>query len=154
LGLTFVSVKETASESKEFDMSRSWNQAIGKMSQLANLRGARVSFVRLARSRRHDAGTENPSSNGIGAWIVVTVLLLLLIAAGAIAYFGWTISNADVPISGYVAMTLGVIFSLAVGIGLMALVFYSSRKGYDEPAMLIQGSGEANEFETHLEQKR
>ena len=28
--------------------------------------------------------------------------------------------------------------SLVVGVGLMALVFYSSRKGYDEPVVLIQ----------------
>jgi hypothetical protein len=33
---------------------------------------------------------------------------------------------------------LGVIFSLAVGVGLMVLIFYSSRMGYDEPAVLIQ----------------
>jgi hypothetical protein len=42
-----------------------------------------------------------------------------------------------VPTSGYVAMALGVIFSLVVGFGLMALIFYSSRKGYGEPAVLI-----------------
>jgi hypothetical protein len=29
-------------------------------------------------------------------------------------------------------------FSLVVGFGLMALIFYSSRKGYDEPAALIR----------------
>ena len=34
-------------------------------------------------------------------------------------------------------MGFGVIISLAVGFGLMALVFYSSRKGYDEPPVLI-----------------
>jgi hypothetical protein len=33
---------------------------------------------------------------------------------------------------------LGAIFSVVVGVGLMALIFYSSRKGYDEPAVLIQ----------------
>ena len=38
------------------------------------------------------------------------------------------------------AMVFGVIFSLVVGIGLMALLFYSSRKGYDEPAVLIEDS--------------
>jgi len=36
-------------------------------------------------------------------------------------------------VHGYVAMILGIIFSLLVGCGLMALVFYSSRRGYDEP---------------------
>ena len=44
----------------------------------------------------------------------------------------------SVPASGYVALVLGVVFSLVVGVGLMALVFYSSRKGYDEPAVLIR----------------
>jgi hypothetical protein len=30
-------------------------------------------------------------------------------------------------------MWLGVVFSVVVGCGLMALVFYSSRRGYDAP---------------------
>jgi hypothetical protein len=34
-------------------------------------------------------------------------------------------------------MAFGVIISLAVGFGLMALLFYSSRRGYDEPPVLI-----------------
>ena len=42
-------------------------------------------------------------------------------------YLGWTLESADLPTSGYAAMAFGVIFSLAFGIGLMALVFYSSR---------------------------
>ncbi|GKQ53091.1 hypothetical protein [Bradyrhizobium sp. Ce-3] len=78
--------------------------------------------------------------NSIGTWIVLTVLSLLLVATGVVAYLGWSLGDADVPTSGYVAMGFGVIFSLLVGIGLMALLFYSSRKGYDEPAVLIEGS--------------
>jgi membrane protein DedA with SNARE-associated domain len=61
-----------------------------------------------------------------------------LVATGFVIYLGWTLANGtDVPSSGYAAMVLGVIISLAVGFGLMALVFYSSRKGYDEPPVLI-----------------
>jgi len=74
----------------------------------------------------------------IGTWIVLTLLLLLLIGAAAIGYFGWTSTDNDVPLSGYIAMALGVVFSLAIGIGLMGLLFYSSRAGYDEPARLIE----------------
>lgn len=34
---------------------------------------------------------------------------------------------------GYAAMVAGAVFAIIVGVGLMALLFYSSRKGYDEP---------------------
>jgi hypothetical protein len=72
-----------------------------------------------------------------GGWIVIAVLLLLLGASGFIAYRGWTVDNVDVAASGYIAMAFGVIFSLIVGVGLMALIFYSSRKGYDEPPVVV-----------------
>jgi hypothetical protein len=48
-----------------------------------------------------------------------------------------TVDKVDVPISGYFAMAFGVIFSLIVGVGLMALIFYSSREGYDEPPVVL-----------------
>ena len=38
------------------------------------------------------------------------------------------------PAWGWWMMGLGIFFTLVVGVGLMALVFYSSRAGYDEPA--------------------
>ena len=70
----------------------------------------------------------------MGAWILIAVMLALLAAAGIVAYQGWTVhGDVDMPASGYVAMWLGVVFSVVVGAGLMGLVFYSSRKGYDEP---------------------
>jgi hypothetical protein len=79
--------------------------------------------------------------NGLGSWTILIVLLLLLAATFVIVYLGWTLgAGADVSTSGYVAMVFGVIVSLAVGFGLMALLFYSSRKGYDEaPVLIIPG---------------
>ena len=75
---------------------------------------------------------------GAGSWIILVALLLLLVATGVVIYFGWTLAKGtDVPTSGYAAMAFGVIISLAVGFGLMALLFYSSRQGYDEPPVLI-----------------
>ena len=70
---------------------------------------------------------------GVGSWTIIAVLLALLAGAVAFAYFGWTLEPGSMPISLVIPMVLGVMFSLVVGIGLMALVFYSSRKGYDEP---------------------
>jgi|EndMetStandDraft_5_1072996.scaffolds.fasta_scaffold692552_2 hypothetical protein len=79
---------------------------------------------------------------GVGSWILVVILVALLGAAGFIAYLGWILgSGAEVTTSGYVSMALGVILSLAVGFGLMGLVFYSSRSGYDEPPVFITAEG-------------
>jgi hypothetical protein len=71
----------------------------------------------------------------MGAWVLITVLLVFLGSAIWLAFEGWNL-HGDVPMSGHAwaAMVLGITFSLALGVGLMALVFYSSRKGYDRPA--------------------
>jgi hypothetical protein len=75
---------------------------------------------------------------GIGSWTLLVALLLFLGCTIVVSYLGWMLSDGtDMPASGYVAMTLGVLLSLAVGFGLMALIFYSSRKGYDEPPALV-----------------
>ena len=71
---------------------------------------------------------------GIGSWALIAALVVMLAASVALAYFGWTYdAEGAMPVSLLVPMTLGILFSLVVGCGLMALVFYSSRKGYDEP---------------------
>jgi hypothetical protein len=44
-----------------------------------------------------------------------------------------SLGGQPMPPAGYIAMTLGIVFSVVIGCGLMALVFYSSRHGYDEP---------------------
>ncbi|HLG84594.1 MAG TPA: hypothetical protein VKY22_26595 [Bradyrhizobium sp.] len=75
---------------------------------------------------------------GAGGWSTIAMLCLLLLATCFAACLGWNLaSGIDVPPAGYLAMAFGVIFSLAVGVGLMALVFYSSRSGYDEAPTLI-----------------
>ena len=70
----------------------------------------------------------------MGRFALIAALLLLLAGAVWVAVAGLNL-HSDVPISGhgYVAMALGIIFSLIVGCGLMALLFYSHRHGYDEP---------------------
>src|ERR1700744_2741047 len=61
-------------------------------------------------------------------------MVVSLIAVAVIATLGWNAAaGTDVRPFGYAAMAAGILFSLAVGVGLMALVFYSSRAGYDEP---------------------
>jgi hypothetical protein len=73
--------------------------------------------------------------NVLGTVAVVVALLAILAAAGWFAAGAWTsVQGPPMPTTGYVAMALGVVFSLIVGCGLMALLFYSSRHGYDEPS--------------------
>ena len=64
---------------------------------------------------------------------VITLGLCLVLAVVAI-WFATTIYS-DLPLTGagLIAMIAGVTVTLVVGIGLMALIFYSSRAGYDEP---------------------
>ncbi|MBS0525426.1 MAG: hypothetical protein JSS04_17485 [Proteobacteria bacterium] len=75
------------------------------------------------------------SKNGIGSWVALAILILLLVLAIIFMMVGWTSGDMDagqqMSGAGYVAMTFGIVVTLALGIGLMTLVFYSSRKGHD-----------------------
>jgi hypothetical protein len=89
---------------------------------------------------------------GMGSWTILIVLLVLLAATMVVAYLGWTSgSGIDMPASGYIAMGFGVVISLGVGFGLMALIFYSSRKGYDAPPVLISPDGDGSPSDTASE---
>src|SRR5215510_1751580 len=87
-----------------------------------------------ARTNRHPPPRRSPPPrSSAGSWTIILVLLLLLVATDFVAYVGWTLGDGiEVTTAGYVAMAAGVLFSLIVGCGLMAL-FYSSRNGCDEP---------------------
>ncbi|HEY4403783.1 MAG TPA: hypothetical protein VGN55_03940 [Xanthobacteraceae bacterium] len=65
--------------------------------------------------------------------LVIAALLGLLGLALWAAYRQWTLFDVDVPAWAWVSMGFGALLSILVDGGLMALIFYSSRKGYDEP---------------------
>jgi hypothetical protein len=70
----------------------------------------------------------------LGTIALVVALIAILAAALWYAAGAWiSATGPPMPTVGYVAMILGIVFSLIVGCGLMALLFYSSRHGYDEP---------------------
>jgi len=58
------------------------------------------------------------------------LLLALWFAGSAWVHLGG--GEDSIPLYGYLAIAGGVLFSLLIGGGLMALVFYSNRHGYDE----------------------
>ena len=69
----------------------------------------------------------------MGPWILIAVMVAIFGGAIWVAYQGWNIDGAvETPASLDFALILMVVLTLIVGCGLMALVFYSSRKGYDE----------------------
>jgi hypothetical protein len=76
--------------------------------------------------------------------LILIPLVALLAASIWFAIYSWTaIEGPPVPAEGRLAMGLGIVFSLIVGCGLMALVFYSSRRGYDDAANLDRSDNRA-----------
>ena len=64
--------------------------------------------------------------------MIIVALFGLLGLAFWFAIAAWVhLGGEEIPFYGYVAIAGGVGFSLLVGGGLMALVFYSNRHGYD-----------------------
>jgi hypothetical protein len=81
------------------------------------------------------SGPPTAKTGRLGIFALVAALSALLVAACWFAVRSWTaIEGPPMPEVGYVAMTIGVVFSLLVGVALMTLLFYSSRHGYDERA--------------------
>ena len=68
------------------------------------------------------------------ALVIVGLLALLGVTVGW-AIWGWQqTAGTAMGFHGWLAMILGVVFTVVVGCGLMGLMFYSSRYGYDERA--------------------
>jgi len=69
---------------------------------------------------------------GLAGWIAIVVLGGFLIASIGYAFHAWSrMAGTDISGFGWVMLGLGVFFTLACGVILMGLVFYSSRKNFD-----------------------
>lgn len=68
---------------------------------------------------------------GPGGWLIIAVLVGLLVAAIVYAARIWIAVDATMSGWGWLFLCLGVLISVGLGAGLMALVFYSSRHDYD-----------------------
>ena len=67
-------------------------------------------------------------------WIAIAVAAAAVVAVvAAVVGPGGDMGDSGMSGAGWVAMLLGIVVTLGVGIGLMALVFISNRRGYDEP---------------------
>lgn len=78
---------------------------------------------------------QTPKKMSLVGWVIFSLLIGML--AAAVIGYGIVLSRSPLPemsVHGWVAMGLGVVFSLLIGCGLMWLSFYSSRHGYDDRA--------------------
>lgn len=74
--------------------------------------------------------------------VTLSVISLAGILVAGLAVFlvwSWEASGGPVmSVHGYIALALGALFTFALTAGLMALVFYSSRHGYDDEAGSVE----------------
>jgi hypothetical protein len=85
----------------------------------------------------HTRGIHAAKIHGFGSWIGLVALFALLVGTMVLAYFESSLAaGVDVPALG-MALCLGALFSILAGVGLTALVFYSSR--YRPTAAISRG---------------
>src|SRR5271167_790761 len=66
-------------------------------------------------------------------WAAAAAAVAATLAVAGVAAIFWNrLGASQISVAGWLAMVFGVIITLALGIGLMALMFISSRRGYDE----------------------
>ena len=85
----------------------------------------------MAKTAPPDRSVVGRRGIGAGTWTTIIILLGLLGLAAYILVKGWSSAgdtSTEISVAGYIAMALGVIFTLVLGIGLMALIFYSNRR--------------------------
>ena len=67
------------------------------------------------------------------AFITPVLALGSLLAALAYGIVTWLrLGESQISLLGWIALTLGAVLTLALGGGLMALSFYSARRGHDD----------------------
>jgi hypothetical protein len=102
---------------------------------------ARASRIgREARSPRRP-GSEDRSifarkmADGTNRTALIVVCLMLVAALVAIGVYAWvSLGDGEMSANGYVALVLGVLGTVALAGGLMGLLVYSQRSGYDDAA--------------------
>jgi hypothetical protein len=71
----------------------------------------------------------------MSTWIAVAVGVFAVVAvAVAIGIFWRELGASEISTAGWVALGFGVIATLALGFGLMALMFINNKRGYDDRA--------------------
>ena len=106
---------------------------------LAYPRGMGLGDVKLAATMGLFLG-RNVGPAILVALLAGSLVTILIAAIGWAAWVWLSLGSAEISTDGFIALALGIVVSLTVGVGLMILVFYSSRRGYDEQLEYDLGS--------------
>lgn len=67
------------------------------------------------------------------SFLALGVAAAVVLAVGGVVVSLWSaVGDTEISLAGWLALAAGVVLTLGLGIGLMTLVFISSRRGYDE----------------------
>jgi hypothetical protein len=97
------------------------------------------------RTARFEAREQHMPRRLLGTIFVLAVLFGFLGVSIWFMITAWNSIEGPMGVHQWIAMFLGVFFSCLVGFGLMGLIFYSSRKGYDEPPTFVQQDDDPDE---------
>lgn len=79
-----------------------------------------------------DPNSTSSRQLGLAGWFAIVVMLGFLAWSGWYAVHAWNaLGGIDISITGWIFIVIGVLVTIALGAGLMALVFYSNRHDMD-----------------------
>jgi hypothetical protein len=71
---------------------------------------------------------------GTATWIAIAAAVAVVVLLIVVVARFWTgLGDSGMSEGGWVALVLGALVTLALGVGLMALVFIRNKRGYDDP---------------------
>lgn len=69
---------------------------------------------------------------GIAGWVAIAVMLGFLVWTSWYALHAWNaLDGIGISLTGWVFIVIGILLTVGLGAGLMALIFYSSRHDMD-----------------------
>jgi hypothetical protein len=83
-----------------------------------------------------------PAISWVRSFIVICCAILAVTAVGLALLLGF--GELGLGLHGSIALVLGVLLTMALAMGLMGLVFHSSRTGRDEQGCSTWGDAESN----------